>query len=347
MSGTPDLQAADWFARWQSGDLSDAERNAFGHWVEAPQNAVAFARVEFTWERARRLDPSAGRALERRVARPEPVYRTRHARRRRRFGSIAAVIAVLVGVGGPVWFHLQDRGLYTTVVAERRAIELADGSRVTLNTGSRVRVSSDGHARRVRLERGEALFDVAHDPDRPFVVQTNGTEVRAVGTAFNVRLRSQVVEVTVTDGKVRLKAGDSASNGSRRQGGAPTPPTVGSGRGPATGPHEALLAAGQAAVVAAGVIETVVLDEDAVRRRVAWLDGVIELQGETLAQAVEEFNRYTDSTLVIADPRLASIRVGGRFRTDETDRFVSALKAQFSVRAVQGSGGEIYLLLAE
>ena len=250
-------------------------------------------------------------------------------------------------IGGAAWFLASSPDVYTTALAERKTIDLEDGSRVSLNTKSRVSVDFDERSRTVRLERGEALFDVAHDADRPFVVQVNGAEVRAIGTAFNVRLRSRMVEVMVTEGEVHLKAEEPRSSAARRESDGSVAPRSGSDQRQRGDRHEMVLPAGRAAVVAAGVVEEVALSEDAIRRRIAWRDGVIELQGETLAQAVEEFNRYSDAGLVIADPSLARLRVGGRFHTDEADRFVNALETHFSIRAVEAEGGEIYLLRAE
>lgn len=344
MRHEPDQQAADWFARTQSGELSPAERASLDQWLDAdPANAVAWARVEFSWERAQRLTALPRQVLE---GAKSPAVAGRQFTNSLGWSIAAALMIVMLGIGS--WLFLTERNVYETAFGERRTITLQDGSRVYLNTDSRVQVAFSDSARVVKLGHGEALFEVAHDTTHPFIVQAGGTEVRAVGTAFNVRLRNQIVEVTVTEGKVQLKPmiiGGAArgEESERKQVAAGSSVTVG-----AAGLHNAiLLDAGSAAVSAAGTIEQVQLQDDGVRRRVAWRDGVIELQGETLAQAIEEFNRYRKTPIVIADPALATMRVGGRFQTDEADKFVSALRANFSIRAIQGSNGEIYLLAAD
>lgn len=294
-------EAARWLARRQSGSFSPEDQAELDRWLQAdPAHAVAYARAEYAWERAERLRAVAApmRAFERRTV----GYRW----------AVAATLAVvMLGVLAMHFFGQSD--LYATAVGERKVIVLEDGSQMTLNTASRVRVDFDDERRLVHLKRGEALFNVAHDASRPFIVRAGNTQVRAVGTAFNVRVRSQVVEITVTEGVVAVE--------------------------------EDHISAGSAAVVVpAGAVNRLVLPEDELQRRVAWLDGVIELNGETLQQAVDEFNRYRTSKLVVADPAIATIRVGGRFETDEADKFVSAISTAYSIRVVEDESGAIYLL---
>ncbi len=294
-------EAARWLARRQSGSFSPEDQAELDRWLQAdPAHAVAYARAEYAWERAERLRAVAApmRAFERRTV----GYRW----------AVAATLAVvMLGVLAMHFFGQSD--LYATAVGERKVIVLEDGSQMTLNTASRVRVDFDDERRLVHLKRGEALFNVAHDASRPFIVKAGNTQVRAVGTAFNVRVRSQVVEITVTEGVVAVE--------------------------------EDHISAGSAAVVVpAGAVNRLVLPEDELQRRVAWLDGVIELNGETLQQAVDEFNRYRTSKLVVADPAIATIRVGGRFETDEADKFVSAISTAYSIRVVEDESGAIYLL---
>lgn len=349
MNSGPDLQAAYWLARLQGRRLTPVERAEFDRWLDAdPAHAVAFARAEFTWDRAQRLKALPESALGTAVRQEDVSLGGHFSRVRALSGWLAAAMVACVMIGGATWFLAGQRDVYMTEFGERRTLTLEDGSRVSLNTETRITASFDDGARTIRLERGEAMFEVAHDPRRPFVVQASDTEVQAMGTAFNVRLRSEAIEVTVTEGRVRLKSIDAlqarSSGGTvhrpddSRRGGSETP---GARRG------EVMLSAGSAAVAAAGVIEPVQLAEEVARRRIAWRDGVVELQGETLAQAVDEFNRYRKAEIVIVDPAVASLRVGGRFGTDEADKFVDALVAQFSIRTIEGDAGRIYLLGAE
>ena len=307
--------AAAWFSRLQRVDLAPEERRAFDTWIDAdPAHAVAYARVEATWDRAERLaaSPPARTGPDRFAMLSAPMSR-----------RAAAAALLTVGAGGMALWLKRREPVYETAVGERRTVALPDGSRVDLNTASKVRVAFGRDIREVRLLAGEALFEVAKDAARPFVVRAGDAAVRAVGTAFNVRLRGQAVEVTVTEGVVAV-----------------------ADRSAAERPPPARVPAGRAAIVRRGAVAVAPLDNDALQRRIAWRVGVIELRGETLGQAVAEFNRYRTAKLVLADPRLAAIRVGGTFETDESEKFLAALRSGFGVSTREGADGAVYLVSA-
>jgi transmembrane sensor len=300
--------AAALFARVQSGSAAPAEVEA---WLDAsPAHAAAFARVEAAWERAERLN-----ALPRLAEAPQPAFLPT-----RRMAAALAVGVIGAGTAG-AWL-LTRRPVEMTARGEHRTVSLPDGSRVELNTDSRIAVAYSETRRDIVLTRGEALFDVAKDPARPFVVRAGQAQVRAVGTAFNIRLRDKLVELTVTEGVVAVD--DRAAGRARVR-------KVSEGKG---------------AMIATGAVAEVDLDPEVLRRRLLWRDGVVEFEGDTLEQAAAEFNRYNDRRLVVADPQVASIRVGGRFGTHEVDRFLTALQAGFPVRAVPGEGDVTYLVHA-
>ncbi len=236
-------------------------------------------------------------------------------------GSAAAT--VVAAAGAAIWRYAQDVELYRTKLGERRDILLADGSRIHLNTASTVEVSLRKDSRRIHLVRGEALFEVAHDPSRPFLVDAGAAKLRAVGTAFNVRIREAVVELTVTEGVVAVAENVAAV---RR----------------VDARH---VAAGDGAVIRGGAVAPTTLNPDLLRQRVAWQDGVIELDGETLSQAVDEFNRYRARPIIIGDPRLANLRVGGRFEVDEASKFLTAVEGSFPVQAITADDGSILLVM--
>jgi transmembrane sensor len=308
-------QASAWFARLRGADVTSEDRNVFDRWMDIPRNAVAYARVEAAWDRAERLQASpAGEAV-----RPQPQAAAQWTRR-------AAALGALALGGAAAWRWVSAPQEYATALGEHKRAKLADGSVIELNTGSRVQVDFSRRRRAVRLLSGEALFEVAKDPRRPFVVSAGEAEVRAVGTAFNVRLREHLVEVTVTEGIVQIDGVESGQPAARRR------------------PRQ--LPAGRAAVVGPGAVADLPLDPEALQRRVAWRDGIIELRGETLEQAVAEFNRYRTAKLVVGDPTLAGLRIGGTFGTHEADKFLGALRSGFNVRSVEGEDGTLYLLPA-
>jgi transmembrane sensor len=313
-----DDQASALVARLQ-GEVGDAERRAIFDWIEAdPRHAVAFARMEAAWDLAGRLRANPP-PIEKAVSPGFGGDADQWLSRRRVVGGFVAASAV-AGAATAAWLYEKDVELYRTRVGERRIVALTDGSRVHLNTASTIEVAMKKDLRRIRLIKGEAMFEVAHDRRRPFLVDAGSARLRAVGTAFNVRIRENVVELTVTEGVVAVQAGDSV----RR-----TPPHI---------------AAGDGAVIRSGSVAPTVLGDDVLRQRTTWQDGVIEFEGETLPQAVEEFNRYRTQPIIVGDARLANIRIGGRFEVDEADKFLTALASSFPVDAIKSADGSILLV---
>ena len=169
----------------------------------------------------------------------------------------------------------------------------------------------------VRMLKGEAHFDVAHNPARPFIVQVGDSTLRAVGTAFNVRLRPELTELTVIEGRVAVRDSGAATR---------------------------TVAAGSAAAIRGGTVAVTQLAKTQLIQRTGWQTGVIQFDGETLDQAVAEFNRYRRTPIVIGDPQIASIRIGGTFKPGNSEQFVSALKLSFGIRSVGDNGASIILL---
>ena len=211
-----------------------------------------------------------------------------------------------------------------TLIEER---VLDDGSVIRLNRGAVVAVEFSPGERRVRLERGEAAFDVVKDAARPFVVMSAGVTVHAVGTPFNVRLADHAVEVIVTEGRVAIAGGGAAGEAAL--------PTI---------------VAGQRAVVplatevAPPAVST--LSADDLSRRLAWQPRILSFTDERLATILNEFNRHNPITLRLDEPALRELRLTARFRSDNVQGFLRILASDFGVRAEPGLGGEIVLRAA-
>ncbi len=296
---------------------ADPERSrAAEEWIsQGPIYAMAFARAEAAWAAAERLRAAPPPITPEAVAGPAGHFEAIFTGRRVMSALATASIAAALLTVAIEKVTAVDR--YRTEIGEQRTVTLADGSHVRLNTATTVEVSLRETDRSVHVLDGEALFDVAPDAHRPFYVRANGSEIRALGTRFNVRIRPQFVELTVTHGAVAVRDGKS---GVER------------------------VAAGDSAAIRDGLVAQTAIGGGALRQRIAWTDGVIDLRGASLDQAVEEFNRYRVHPIVIGDPRLAAMPVAGRYHTTDSDRFITALEQQFSVRAVSAADRSILLV---
>ena len=196
-------EASEWVARLQADDVTADDRARFAAWREAhPLNAKAYDELSTTWRELLSTGPlvravNFGQVMN--AAATPPV-------RRRRWVALAAAAGVGALTLFGAWnYYLQheDTG-FQTAVGEQANVALPDGSSFDLNTNSRIRVQYSTHTRVIQLDRGEAYFKVAHDTQRPFWVRAGGSWVRAVGTAFNVYIRPSGVEVTVSEGTVKV-----------------------------------------------------------------------------------------------------------------------------------------------
>lgn len=338
--------AALWLARRDAGGWSDRQQAALTAWLaETTAHRVAFLRLEATWNETARLKTlAAGTAPAQVPARgtwqDSPYFAPllggaatvvpAHARhstkppRTRRWPLLAAtaasLLAVVITMGGLAWREAThvDRGEWQTTLGAQRVVQLADGSSATLGSDSKLRVALSRHARDLYLPHGEAFFDVAHDATRPFVVHVDGYRVIAVGTRFDVRHEENGLRVVVTRGLVRLQS--------------------------AQDPQRAAtdLPAGSVALVKGDAVSVRQVPLDEAREFLTWRDGYVAFHGIPLAEAVREFNRYNAHKIVIADPSLDSLRVGGNFRLDNSAGFVRLMQEIFPVHA-DSSGGDIVL----
>lgn len=245
----------------------------------------------------------------------------------------AAGLAAAVAFAAVVWWFLPSRDAatqhYTTAATRQQQIALVDGSVVNLNVSTDVQVALTPAARRVTLTAGEAHFAVAHDTARPFIVTAGPVSVRAVGTAFSVRLGAHGVEVFVSEGKVEV-----------------TRDEVGSA--PATAlPAGHPLVAGERTLIpraparAAPVIERV--SADALQTAVRWHRPVMTFSDLPLRDAVTLFNRRNATQLILADSALADRKIGGTFAVDQVEAFVRLLAEDGDIAVERRGATEIVL----
>lgn len=354
-----DEAAARWLVRQREGADDEADRAAFRAWLDAdPAHRRAYEKAamacRFASAHAEAPEIVALRAAALAAGPVEPVAWAARLRRARPWLAAAATVtavattATLVSLspdGRPgAWLPNAlvrpapdaDTALYRTAVGERTTVTLPDGSVATLDTDSSIHLAYSAGERGVRLLKGQALFEVAHNRTRPFHVYAAGRRVTALGTVFNVRMDGTRLRVALLEGSVRIDAVSPTS--------APVPastPEKGAAPPPAKPvllrPGELFEAepAGQAAVTAPADAEA--------QRMASWRRGVVFFEDMRLADAVAEINRYARRPIAIADPVVGQYRVSGIFRTGDPLRFSQAMAEAFPIRIEQTPDGGLIL----
>lgn len=328
-------QAARWFAKRESGAWTDTDQVEFDAWLGLQTaHRIAYLRLDVAWKHLARMNalgagvppgtiPARGswgdtrffRGAHEQTNLSPVVAGVRPAKRTVRLRVLSLAASVVVAVTGGLYIYASglfvgDR--YSTPVGGIDTVALEDGSRVILNTNSQLRVELLERERRIALSRGEAFFEVAHDPTRPFVVEAGNKRVVAVGTKFSVRRENDDIQVVVTEGKVRVET-----------------------RGAAAGEGTSLVSAGGVARTAK---DAVLVRPDAVpdvEKLLSWRAGYISFENMALADAVAEFNRYSTRKIIIEDPAIAALRLSGNFRSNNADAFLWLLQSGFPITVEQ------------
>jgi transmembrane sensor len=336
------LQAA---ARWalllEEGQLNAREQREFSQWLEAhPAHATVFR--DCNWA----LD-----SIARHAATPELTalrsaalsIQSAHRPRVWLVGGAAAALAASIatvflfsllapdpfpsGSMRPAVRVADSRtALYSTAIGERAAITLPDGSIVTLDTDSSLRVAFDGRERGVHLLRGQALFEVAK-AKLPFAVHARDQRIIAVGTIFNVRVDRERVKVALVQGVVRVRTEPPRSAVSAEAEPAPV--------------KELVMTAGD--VLEAEALQQIVLRREDVRNLASWPRGMLVFNDARLSDAVAEVNRYTTRPIAIADASVGAVRVSGVFHSNDPERFAYAMAEILPVTVTIALDGSLTL----
>lgn len=317
--------AGVWLTWRDSGNWTAADQARFEAWLDASTlNRITFLRLELAWEESARLkalgagipgdrppppgewnltpffDSSRARAQDDAAAvEAHPVVRNRSAGLRRL--AVAASLIIVAAVGLLAYQMQLDHERFATPVGGLASVPMVDGSKITLNTDSQIRVALTRRERRIELKRGEAFFEVAKDRERPFVVSVDGRKVVAVGTKFSVRRAGDALEVTVTEGVVKL--------------------------------DDTVLTVGMIALAREDgvLVQRKTLAE--AELHLSWRSGVLMLRELPLSEAVAEFNRYNVRKLVVTDPAVGALKVEGNFRPTNVLAFVRLLESGFPIHA--------------
>ncbi len=294
-------EAAAWMARLHGPNRNLQVERGFRRWLTADKaHAAAFEAMTATWEATGRMPQK-----------PFPrISRWQRAGYREGFLRSAAAVAAVAVLGLAVLFLSRSDDAVATRVGEQRTLTLEDGTRVVLNTDTHLEVNYSEGERRVRLRNGEALFEVARHPGRPFVVAAGEREIQALGTVFVVRRDRDRVAVTLLEGKVAVGAGESSRESS------------------------SILSPGERLLLTRGAAPAI--DRPPVDKVTAWRRGLVDFEDTVLSAAVQEMNRYSTSRLVIENPQTAQIRINGVFRTGDSASFAAAVARVYRLQVIEG-----------
>lgn len=323
--------AAYWDARLRNPDCRDEERAAFRRWIaEDPLHAEVYEQLQRSVSALR----SAAHRPEIRALRDSALARRHDVTLR---AAALAAVLLLASVTLPIGLGLlgssgaREPGAadqlfaedYSTAIGQRSGITLEDGSVVTLNTDSRIQISYSDEERLIKLLRGQALFEVAHDPDRPFAVLAGDQRVVALGTTFDVRLNDRDVEVVLVEGRVEIVDVQGTRQASAKL---------------------VQLESGERLVARAAAPPVITRIDTG--KATSWREGHVSFEDAPLIQAIAEMNRYSKIQIQAHDPELAEYRVNGVFRSGQQARFVEALEAYFPVVA-ERDGDAIVLKMSQ
>jgi transmembrane sensor len=343
-------EAGRWFVELNEHPEDEATRREFDRWMRrSPENVQAFLQVSMHWEESAPGPGASVDSIDALVALTKPESNVVHLAPAERAAPamhagpssnaqptsrrFAVAACLLLSLAGALVWQQFFRGMYSTAVGEQRSFTLADGSIVELNSRTRIRVRYSEERRYVELLEGQALFHVAKNHAQPFVVRSGDTQVRAVGTQFDIYRKATGTIVTVVEGRVAVAAGgdapDTAVTGSgsnREQHGvvpAAAHPTI-------TMPdHTVFLDAGQQITLALDASVPVAparLEPSAVEAATAWTRRRLIFKSTPLAEVAQEFNRYSERRIVVVDAAIATIPISGSFSSNDSADFLRFLR---------------------
>jgi transmembrane sensor len=302
--------AAAWLARGEFTTLSGDEQVKLDAWLaEAWQHRTAYWRLKVVWDETYRF------AALRRTAREEVAEKPRRKTSSYiKIATIAAIAIVLAAGAALLRFDNQEQTI-STALGGRKVIELAGGSRAELNTSTIIRVAAGG--RNVRLDKGEAYFQIRHDANRPFVITAAGYRIIDLGTTFVVLNEPGRLKIALLEGRAQLEAADGNSQATT-------------------------LSPGDVAVAADGAVSVTREAPREISKALGWRRGVLIFEHTSLADAMAQFNRYNAAQLVIADSDTAKLTVDGTFPLTGVSQFASAAKTIFGLHVAR-RGNEIVI----
>lgn len=340
-----DSEAAEWLIRLDDNtELSQEERDNLSKWANrSPAHRRRIRDLATAWSEMNVITELAvllGKPRRRRFWNPNRSWI--------RLGltaiSATAMAACLVAI---VYWYTPDpiretNGFLATAIGEQTSAKLGDGSVVWLNTNTQIRIAYAQDSRDIHLLQGEAHFTVAENAEMPFRVFAGMGRIDAVGTAFLVYLRGDLVDVAVTAGRVELASTSGLPDRLQNTG----------TRNPVVNRLGALVA-GQAATISpepdeqTGTVGTLsdlrIVEDRDMSRIMSWREGILVFSGESLAEVAKEISRYTTVSIEFSDPEVQAIRLGGRFPVGETETMLTALEKDFGLQVTRVSANHIII----
>ncbi|HVT24510.1 MAG TPA: FecR domain-containing protein [Rhizomicrobium sp.] len=312
MSSASEIEsiAANWLERHGNEGWNDALDAELQVWLaEAYAHRAAYWRLKAAWNQAERL------AALKSVSNEYSVEAPRNSKKRPLILRMAAACAavVVLSVAAKLYFSEAEPRLYATAVGERKTLTLGDGSKIELNTDTRLRIAADD-ARKVWLDRGEAYFEIKHDEAHPFYVIAGSHRVVDLGTKFLIRQDAARTEVALIQGRARFESRVKAE----------------------------ILTPGDIAYATAEAMSVRKRPARTLVNALGWRHGVIIFDRTTLADAAAELNRYNTKQIVILDPAAARLTIHGRFPSNDTSAIVNVAQDVFGLR-VEHHGNEILI----
>ncbi|MBN8553519.1 MAG: FecR domain-containing protein [Caulobacterales bacterium] len=310
MSRRQDIEAtaAAWLARKADG-LTDEERHSLDAWLEAAlDHRLAFWRLEYGWSKAGRLAALRGppprdgaRSVLLRWATVTPP--------RWLLAAAASVVVAVVAVAA--WPRPE---IYETDLGERQQVVLADGSRLDLNTQTRLRADISGELRQAWLDRGEAYFAIRRDESRPFLLHLGDRTIRVLGTHFTVRREGDAVRVVVSEGRVSLSGDGNSEMGTF------------------------VLSAGDVVTIDGASLLHRQQSTEQIDNQLAWRGGLLVFSQATLVEAAAEFNRYNQTQIEVLGADARALRIGGSFEANNVEAFVRLLSIAYDLDVEREEG---------
>ena len=325
-----DNEASIWLVRLDGGNLSDESRKELKRWLSAdPRHSAALKAMTSIWDDMDEVLVTNNNESTLNNVTLWPILKP--------IFEPFLVAASICFVAIFIWFAMPvdvQKNTYSTAVGQQFDATFDDGSVIHLNTNSIIETEFTDDKRIVKLIKGEALFEVAHDPNRPFIVYAGDRLVQAIGTKFVVHLESENIQVTVTDGKVKMSK--VPLNKSLTDINVLDNTTIEK--------DDVYIVKGEKVTVGSDHSPKIsIIQPENMQRELSWLDGKLIFVNEELFDVIEEINRYLDVKIVLKDPSLHRIPISGRFDLTDSEALIEAIELSFNMKSQRLSVNQVLM----